>query len=524
MIFRFAESVFDEALKAEADHWQSDQTMERIWNRDATVFGPPGTPEISNRLGWLDLPVEALSYLPALTELQAQAKGARVTTVVLCGMGGSSLAPEVFAKALRADEDPNLIVADTTHPDALTRIAHDIDVETTWFVISSKSGTTIETASTMEFFWQMASDGLGDPGSHFIAVTDPQSELAMTAADRGFRSVFEANPNVGGRYSAISHFGLVPASLIGIDPARLISHAAAAAAMCRADTPLGANPAFTIGAAMALAAQRGIDKARFVETDPETGFGAWAEQLLAESTGKNGRGIVPIDGGPDRPDATDELTIGIGMSPPFESDVTIEMADPYDIAGLMFVLELATAVAGRILGIHPFNQPDVQRAKQLAAAAMSGDLESGSAPLPINDTSVGDMIRRAIDRADNSYIGIHAYIAPSGAADAALDRLRTVLASRTGTAVTVGYGPRFLHSTGQLHKGGPKPAAFLQLVDTPTSHVEIPNSDTSFDALISGQAIGDRQALADAAQTVIAIDLGDQAVPGIVGLANLLNL
>jgi transaldolase/glucose-6-phosphate isomerase len=520
MIFRFAESIFDEAMTEEAERWSTNRIMERIWERDTTVFAPVGTPEIEDRLGWLDLATSSRTIVPGLDRLRNESVASGVRTVVLCGMGGSSLAPEVFAKALRTDKNTELIVVDTTHPDAIAAIGTQLDIDTTWFVISSKSGSTIETISAMEFFWQMVTEREPNAGERFIAVTDPDSSLSRVGSERGFRAVFLADSDVGGRFSALTHFGLVPASLIGLDVGRMLDHAEAAAALCGPKTPVAANPAFTIGSTMALHASRGVDKTRFVGSGAGAYVGTWVEQLIAESTGKDGRGRVPIDDGPHRPGATDEITVGIAPDAPSGADVGIGISDPHSIAGIMFILELATAVAGEILGIHPFNQPDVQRAKELASAALKGELGSDPVPQSIRDASIGETVSDAIGGRAVSYIGIHAYVAPSHDVDAALARLRSAISDSTGKAVTVGYGPRFLHSTGQLHKGGPSGGVFLQLVDRPEAQVAIPRSGTTFNALIEGQAIGDRRALLDAGRTVVSIDLESDPAIGITALAN----
>lgn len=523
MKISLAGSLSDLGIDAAISRWEDNALMARMWQKDATVWFDEPTDEISDRLGWLDLPEASQSELRRIDMLAKDAHAAHISTVVLCGMGGSSLAPEVFAASLPvAGGFPKLIVVDSTHPDAIADVSGMIDLDSTWFIVASKSGGTLETHAFMEFFWAQMADRTDSPGDHFIAITDPGSGLAGIGSDRGFREVFLANPNVGGRYSALTHFGLVPAGLIGGDTSALLSSARAAEAMCGPDTPLPHNPGMMIGAAMAAAAAVGRDKTRFVGSGPGTHFGVWAEQLIAESTGKSGTGIVPIDHGPPRPGATDELVISFGTDAPEDAEVNVEFSDPHDIGGAMFIMEVATAVAGEILGIHPFNQPDVQRAKELAAEAIDGSLRSTTDPIPLDHT---DLALRLDDLLDGggSYVSIQAYVNPTTEASGALDDLRTGIATRTDLATTVGFGPRFLHSTGQLHKGGPPGGLFIQLVDEPSRTLDVPDAGFTFNQLVVGQAAGDRQALIDADRKLVSIDLGSEPVRGIAAITELVG-
>jgi transaldolase/glucose-6-phosphate isomerase len=273
---------------------------------------------------------------------------------------------------------------------------------------------------------------------------------------------------------------------------------------------------------MATAATSGRNKTRFVGTGPGAHFGVWAEQLIAESTGKDGRGIVPVDGGPPRPGASDELVIAVGDEP-VDAPVQLLLEQPSDIAGAMFIMELATAIAGAILGIHPFNQPDVQRAKELAKAAMAGELPITVEPASIRSPNLREAFTDLLAANPASYISVQAYVAPNAATDAQLADVRSLLASARGTATTLGYGPRFLHSTGQLHKGGPEGGLFIQLVDTPKATVGVPETDYSFNDLITAQAAGDRAALLDAGRHLVSVDLGTDTIAGLAGLNNLLR-
>jgi transaldolase/glucose-6-phosphate isomerase len=519
----FSKELDSKAVASEAVRWEADDLMVRLWDKDPTVWFDPPVAEIADRLGWLDLPVTAMRHLDDLDNLATSAISEGISHVVLCGMGGSSLAPDVYSHSLpQAPGYPDLIVLDSTHPDAVLAVDERINPATTWFIISSKSGGTLETLSFFRYFWNRVEAVSASPGAHFIAVTDPGSTLESLAIERGFRAVFLADPTVGGRYSALTAFGLVPAALIGADVRELLHAGHAASALCNPETPIGANPAFVIGASIAAAANDGRDKTRFVGTGSGERFGVWVEQLIAESTGKDGQGIVPIDGGPDRPAAHDELVIAVGDEPR-DTPIQIEFERPSDIAGAMFIMELATAVAGAILRIHPFNQPDVQRAKELAKAAMAGDLPATEDPTPIRSPNLSDETDRLLASEPASYIAVQAYVAPSSAIDARLATLRETLASAHGTATTVGYGPRFLHSTGQLHKGGPSGGLYIQLVDTPHEQLPVPGTNYSFNELISAQASGDRAALLDVGRDLVSIDLGPDPEASLIGLNNLLR-
>ena len=531
MRISLAPSGRDEAIAALEKRWAASDLMGRVWRKDPTVWSQQPQPEIDNRLGWLDLPTTASRHFPEIDRLADIAIAEGIRHVVLCGMGGSSLAPEVFSNTHPAAADhPILIVCDSTHPDALSAITASIDIAKTWFVISSKSGTTLETLSFMRYFWKAASESLSSPSDHFIAVTDPDSTLAHIASEREFRSMFLADPNVGGRYSALSAFGLVPAGLIGCDIRALVSAGAAAASLCGPETPLMLNPGFTIGATMAVAAGSGQDKVRFVGAGVGVHVGAWVEQLIAESTGKDGRGIVPIDGGPPRIAADDEIVVSLGSRTVGESaeefDVVIEFEDAADVGAVMFLLELATAVAGEIIGINPFNQPDVQRAKTLAIEAMEAGTDEAIPSLSIRSPDISVQLTELLAPPRPSYVAIQAFLAPSNDTTTALRALRNIVTSRTGAATTIGYGPRFLHSTGQLHKGGqvnmgePHGARFIQVVDTPTRDIEVPEAGFSFGRLITAQASGDLTALTDIGRRVVSIDLGEDPVAGLIGLAN----
>jgi transaldolase/glucose-6-phosphate isomerase len=501
----------------------------RIWAKDPTVWAETDLPELTDRLGWLGLPDEMADVASELKAFASDVANEGIRFVVLLGMGGSSLAPEVFQSTFgNADGYPELIVLDSTHPGAVRAVDARIDLASTLFVVASKSGTTLETLSFFRYFWnRLMQQGLPQ-GEHFVALTDPGSALEELAAERGFRRVFATPPEVGGRYSALTYFGLLPAALIGADITAILASAAAAAEASRRGA--AENPGLVLGAVWGEAALTGRDKLTVITSPSLAAFPNWLEQLIAESTGKDGTGIVPIAGedladpdayGDDRvfmsyqldadgeaPDALDAL---VAAGHPV---VRIGLTATEGIGGAMFSAEVATAAAGAVLGIHPFNQPDVQVAKELARQAMAGELEGGD---PIEAAAPGDATRLAAwvaELPDNGYIGISAYVPMTVGAIEALQGLRHHLRHLTGAATTVGFGPRFLHSTGQLHKGGPG-ALFLQLVDEPTPDAAVPETDFSFGKLVVGQAEGDYRALESRRQRVLRVQLGSESVAGL---------
>jgi transaldolase/glucose-6-phosphate isomerase len=511
--------------------WQNDDFACRMWRRDPTLWAEEDTPEITNRLGWLNLPESMQEQAEEITSFADSVKDAFDDVVVL-GMGGSSLAPDVFGKVFdAADGYPDLTVLDSTHPDAVTALADDLALERTLFVVASKSGTTTETLSFFRYFWDRVSGVTDTPGDHFVANTDPGSDLVALGEERGSRAVFRAPPDVGGRYSALTPFGLVPAALMGIDLQRLLDRAWAAEAGSDFCVEAPNNAGLELGAALGELATAGRDKVTFVTSPSLEAFPAWQEQLIAESTGKDDTGIVPVDGEPlagpkaygdDRvfvyfylDGEQDRATIGKldALEEAGHPVISIRLDDRYDLAREMYRWEMGVAAAGAILGIHPFNQPNVEAAKRLATEAMNaedgagGNVGGQTRTIVADDTgalqqAVGDWLGAADE---TSYLGVQAYLAPTAATEEALRTLQETLRDRTGLATTLGYGPRFLHSTGQLHKGGPPNGLFLQLVDTPSDEVSVPETDYTFTELIAAQATGDYQALQEADRTVLRV-------------------
>jgi transaldolase/glucose-6-phosphate isomerase len=471
---------------------QLKEVVPRIWARDHTVWRDDPA-EITDRLGWLDAPHRARDHVDAWRAFAEEVGGRGLTHAVLLGMGGSSLAPEVFRFVFGvAPGALDLRVLDSTHPDAIAAVERDVPLDRALFVVSSKSGTTIETRSHMEHFLDLVGDA-----SRFVAITDPGSPLEKAARERAFLGVFSPPPDVGGRYSALTEFGLVPAALIGADLDGLLDEAAAAAEACGPDVPIEENPGAVLGAILGEAALAGRDKCTITvegvmddETVPPLQLGAWTEQLLAESTGKDGKGILPVDlepSGPGRVYGDDRLFLALEVTPDLSPYVTVRGLRPQELGRSMFVLEFATAVAGDVLGIHPFDQPDVQSAKDRTAQVLeSGDLS------PEKEADPGEVLASV---RPGDYVAIQAFVPPSNETGSELQAVRARIGDRLRVATTLGYGPRYLHSTGQFHKGGPNTGVFLQVFDEPKEDRPIPGREFTFGQLIAAQAAGDLAAL-----------------------------
>ncbi len=445
----------------------ADELVRRIWARDASAW--TGRDE-ARWLGWLDAPGRMRQAARELDGFAEQAAD-DFSAVVLLGMGGSSLAPEVIRQTFGSS---SLHVLDTTHPAAIRRLERELDVHSTLFLAASKSGGTTETLSHLAYFWDAVQDG-----SHFAAITDPGSPLEALAVKRGFRAVFHGEPTIGGRYSALSPFGIVPAALMGVDLERLLCRAEQMREACESRD----NPGLELGLALGRGWQEGRDKV-CIDTPPG-GFGLWVEQLLAESTGKEGKGLVPAPG--ESPQGDDRQA------------AHVELDDPYDLGAEFFRWEFATAVAGAILEIDPFDQPDVQAAKDSTKRI----LDSGEEPSVEPEDSLDELLAAA---APPDYVAIQAFVDP--ARETELQPL-VRRAAATGCVVTVGLGPRYLHSTGQLHKGGPNTCVAIQVVDDTGDELAIPGERYGFGRLIRAQAAGDFAALAERGRRCARVRLED---------------
>jgi hypothetical protein len=448
--------------------------VERLWARDATLW--TGRDE-SRWLGWLDEPSRMRERVDELTEFAASVWADGFTAAILLGMGGSSLAPEVLR---RAYESERLHVLDTTHPAAIRRLTESLDPERTLVVAASKSGTTLETRAQLDLFWDWAAR----KPSSFVAITDPGSELEELAGERGFRTTFAGEPTIGGRYSALSVFGVVPGALAGADLAGLLERAEETAEASRSEE----NPGLELGLSLGTGWLEGRDKV-LISPSP-AGFGLWAEQLLAESTGKQGKGLIPVPG--EETDGADRQLV----RPLIRASS--------DLGAEFYRWEFATAVAATLLEINPFDQPDVQEAKDRTTALLSGrGLVPGTGTGP--EGSVEELLAGA---QEGDYFAIQAFIDP--AREASLEPLLN-RARETGCVVTHGLGPRYLHSTGQLHKGGPPKGRFIQVVDDPGEELEIPDRSFGFAELIRAQAAGDYEAIKERRRPIVRVRLEDIA-------------
>jgi transaldolase/glucose-6-phosphate isomerase len=519
-----------EPVGARVKQAMAENVAQRIWRRDPTLWGAPGTPEIEDRLGWLTVSEPMLEQAPELHKFAEQCLADGFTDAVLLGMGGSSLGPEVIRRSF--GEVPGglrLHVLDSTHPDVISELEASLDITSTLFIVSSKSGSTIETLSHYRYFKVQAQP------RQFTMITDPGSPLERAARDGGLRRCFLNPPAIGGRYSVMSYFGLVPAAVMGVNIEALLHRCQVAEQTCAHYDSSQSNGGLWLGAVLGELALQGRDKLTFVVSEPIESFGLWAEQLLAESTGKQGRGIVPVV---DEPLGSPEVYGGDRVfaylrnadTPSEDLDRAVEalaaaghptltMAThgPVDLGRIFFLAEFATAVSGWALKINPFDQPNVQEAKDNTRRV----LESGVPDVPVAD----DEALRALlgDAAPPHYIALLGYLPESDALDSAIAELRNVLRAATGAATTYGYGPRYLHSTGQLHKGGPPVGRFLQLISEPEAELEIPGAGFSFGTLIAAQAAGDLETLRSHGLPAERVKLEGDAVQAVRTLAERLT-
>ncbi len=488
---------------------------ERVRDGDATLWGPAGTPEIANRLGWLTIAERMLAEAGTLSAFADRVRDDGIRDVVLLGMGGSSLAPEVLRRSFDAQPGrPRLHVLDSTDAATVRAVGEAVEARSTLFLVSSKSGGTIEPLSLFAHFWSLVPEG-----ANFAAITDPGSGLEKLAREHGFREVFAGDPDIGGRYSALSAFGMVPAALIGVDIRGLLEGAenawetalrpGASTGGAGVDLSSGVELAGVwIGAALSALAQSGRDKLTFVIDESLPGLGLWLEQLVAESTGKQGTGILPVaeepvgepsDYGDDRvfaylcdldaPDAALQARVE-ALAEAGHPLLQVPTHGPADLGRVFMLWEIAVAVVGWGLQINPFDQPNVQQAKDATKQVLAG--YETAHELPSEDGADSGALKALLDpAAPPNYVALMGYVQPSAEFDAAVARLREVLRDHAKATTTFGYGPRFLHSTGQFHKGGPKVGRFLQLLWDGPEDVAIPGAPYTFTTLKNAEAIGD---------------------------------
>jgi len=475
----------------------------------------PGQPEVADRLGWLNISEQMREHVDELHAFVAECLSDGLTDVVLLGMGGSSLGPEVIGRTFGDIEGAmRLHVLDSTDPEAVLHVQRSIGLTTTLFVISSKSGGTIETLSHFKHFHAQVSDAIGEAqaGSRFVTITDPGSPLLDLAAEHGFRHVFENNPDIGGRYSVLSYFGLVPAVCMGVAVEALLHRCQVAEQNCMSYDKAGSNFGLWTGIVIGSLARQGRDKLTFVVAEPIASFGLWVEQLVAESLGKQGRGVVPVVDEPlQGPESYADDRVFVYLRNADEPDeeldgnmralanadhptITLSVHGAADLGSIFFFAEFATAVAGWVLEVNPFDQPDVQLAKDHTNEVLAKYESDGHLPEVIEADD--DALRALLGSArPPHYVAILAYLEPSERLDEAVGELREAIREHTGCAVTFGYGPRFQHSTGQLHKGGPPSGVFLQLVHDGTEDLAIPGEQYTFGVLEHAAATGDLYAL-----------------------------
>jgi transaldolase / glucose-6-phosphate isomerase len=527
-------SDVDAAVAARLESWTADRVAERLWDRDGSLWAASGKAphEVAAWLGWLDLPETMSARVSELEHLARDIREDGYRRAAVLGMGGSSLAPELFSRVFGYEKGLELRILDSTHPDVMRGFRSWAGAQRTIFCVGSKSGSTTEPNAYQAAMSEIA------PALDFLAITDPGTSLAELARAQEFRGIVEAPPDVGGRYSALTVFGLVPAALSGVDLGGLLERAGRMAGACR-QADASANPGLRLGALIGEAALAGRDKLTILTSDRLASFGDWAEQLVAESTGKAGRGIVPIVGEPvgDPSDYGDDRVFvylrfadesDAAMSALAHEEIVLE--DDLAMGGEFIRWEVATAAAGIVLGIDPFDQPNVQESKDATKELLEAYRSAGSLPQPApmvsepgiaataDPAALGDepvtvegAVRQLLEllQPGRDYFAILAYLPADPDVVERLQRLRNRIRETHGVATTVGFGPRFLHSTGQLHKGGPDTGVFLQLTADPSKDLPIPGWEESFGTLIAAQALGDLASLQRRGRRALRLHFGD---------------
>ena len=549
-------------VKATMADWQSGGKMQRLWQRDAKLW--TGSDE-ANWLGWLDIVDEQIAQHDQLAKLAKEVQARGFQHVLLLGMGGSSLCPEVLRMTFgRVTHFPTLHVLDSTDPGQVKAFEHLIDIPKTLFIVSSKSGSTLEPNIFKQYFFERTKQAVGavKVGSHFIAITDPGSKMQQVAESDRFLHVFFGRPSIGGRYSALSNFGMVPAAIIGLDTKKFLDRAAGMVKACGAAASVEENPGAALGVVLGTAANAGRDKVTIITSPGIADLGAWLEQLLAESTGKIGKGIIPVDRehlttpdvyGKDRVFVYVRLESGAdpdqdakvaAIEKAGHSVVRIAMADIYDLGAEFFRWEIATAVAGSIIGINAFNQPDVEASKIATRDLTAAYEKTGSLPAekPVvedagirlftdeinaaelakaagGDQSLVGYLKAHLARIKaGDYFAVLGYIQMNAEHELGLQALRHAVRDRKGVATCLGFGPRFLHSTGQAYKGGPNTGVFLQITCDDSVELPVPGQKYTFGIVKAAQARGDFQVLADRGRRALRVHLGSNLKAGLAAL------
>ena len=514
--------------------------VRRIWERDYTVWKPVQR-EISDRLGWLSVAAKMRGQVIELKAFAEEVRGAGYQNIVVLGMGGSSLGTLALHRLFGSRQGwPDLHVLDTTVPDAIAGMTDAVDCPTTLFVVASKSGTTIETRMLYQHFRSLVESKMGaaNAGDNFIAICDGGTPLERLAFEQDFRRIFTNPADIGGRFSVYSYFGLVPAALMGVDIGALLDEVEAMGSACGIEIPAESSPGALLGATIADHAAKGRDKLTVVTTESLEGFALWVEQLLAESTGKEGRGIIPIVDEPRlSPDVfhDDRLFVYLRLDSDRSEEVDayverieaariptirLSLSDKYAIGAELFRWQFATAVMGHLLGINPFDQPDVQRAKDNTDRLLASRKEAASRRRLASVGSIEELMAKV---EPGNYLAITAFSEPTPQFERAIARLRERISQVKRIATTFAYGPRYLHSTGQLHKGGTKSGIFLQFMQNSQTDVVIPGEKFTFGALAAAQAEGDLNALVEQGRPVARVALGSDPVKSVYDLVDCLS-
>jgi glucose-6-phosphate isomerase len=539
---------FEQAIRSTLGHMDSNNFVERFWNKDGRLWErEENDPAITGTMGWITVAETMKGRIPELSAFADEVKAAGFERAVLAGMGGSSLAPLVLSETFSHKNGIPVEVLDSTDPATVLRIQRGGPLEKTLFLIASKSGTTAEPTAYDEYFFDQVAKIKPNAGDNFVAITDPGTELEHTATDRNFRRIFQNFPDVGGRFSALTYFGLVPAALLGIDLAKLLDRAIDV--IHENSGPKASEaPAFALGAALGTLANQNVNKCTFWVPEEFASVGLWLEQLIAESTGKEGKGILPVAGeapgtpseyGEDRvfaylrPLGEDCTYLDARISPLRDIGkpiVWISLNDAFDISRECMRWELATAVAGSVIGINPFDQPNVQEAKDVTKQLIAQVEKDGKLPAE-KPTAEADGLKFFGEVSGNNltelfgsflkqgkpgdFITIQAYLTESGPMTEALDKLQQCLRDTTCLATTKGYGPRFLHSTGQFHKGGPNVGHFIQFTQDIGEDAPLPGRSYTFGTFRDAQVLGDQQTLIKHGRRVIRIHLGSDPLDAI---------
>jgi transaldolase/glucose-6-phosphate isomerase len=538
--FRLPDAL-EGVVRAELEAWRAGDKVKRLWSRDATLW--TGADEAS-WLGWLAVAGEERARASALGDLAGEIRRAGFAHAVVLGMGGSSLCPEVLKSTFgRIAGYPELFVLDSTDPGQIRALERRIDAARTVFIVSSKSGTTLEPNIFFSYFLDRVRRAIGAQraGSHFITITDPGSKMEQVASTEQFRRVIPGIPSIGGRYSALSDFGMAPAAIMGLDVARFLALAAEMADRCGPAMRVADNPGALLGILLGVHARRGRDKVTLVTSPGIGALGLWLEQLLAESTGKAGKGLIPVDGEPLGVPAVygnDRQFIYVRLdsaADPTQDDavaaleragqpvVRIGIPDPYHLGAEFFRWELATAVAGAIIGVNPFDQPDVEASK-VATRALTDHYEKAGAlpsesPLSVNDPALAATLKAHLDSIKpGDYAAFLAYIPMNETHAAELSAMRVAVRDRFRVATCVGFGPRFLHSTGQAYKGGPNSGVFVQITCDDTEDLPVPGRRYSFGVVKTAQALGDFQVLRERGRRALRVHLGTDVKNGLARL------